>query len=155
MLSSDPAVPPRRVNVAACPRPPIDLTPPVATPVPTGPVAPSTVDSVIGFGAPTKAAGSHSARGEPPLSADDDTGRQPDLRVARNWAVPHPRPVKEHAVTDPSPLREGPTSCDLSDLLSTSSGGSATADQGDTAENHGQGSESAAKCEGGSDDADQ
>jgi len=67
-------------------------------PVPTGPVVPSIVDSVIGFGAPTKAAGSHSARGEPPLSADDDTGLLSDLRAARDRAVPHPRPVKEHSV---------------------------------------------------------
>ena len=50
-------------------------------PVPTGPVVTGIVDSVIGFGAPTKAAGSHSAHGEP-LSANDDTGRQPDLRAA-------------------------------------------------------------------------
>ena len=41
------------------------------------------------------------------------------------------------------------------DLLDKSSGGSAAADEGDTAENHGEGGESAAECEGGSDDADQ
>jgi|GEM_PF-6238730 len=124
-------------------------------PVPTGPVVPSIVDSVIGFGAPTKAAGSHSARGEPPLSADDDTGLLSDLRAARDRAVPHPRPVKEHSVTGPSPLREGPPTATLCDRPNKSSGGSAAADEGDTAENHGQGSESAAECEGASDDADQ
>ena len=122
---------------------------------PSGPVVHSIVDSVIGFGASTKAAGSHSVHGEP-LGADDDTGRQPDLRAARDRAVPHPRPVKEQlSVTGPSPLREGPPTATLCDRPNKSSGGSAAADEGDTAENHGQGSESAAECEGGSDDADQ
>ena len=50
--------------------------------------------------------------------------------------------------TDPSPLREGPADANLCDLLNKLSGGSAVFDEGDTAENHGEGGESDAECEG-------